>query len=437
MQTELNELFATESDSIIDLAKKFGFDPYTDFRFMDLRNTDFSGEDLRGIDFSGADLTNANFVNSIHDHTTIWDGANLTDASFGDEYKQRSADENMKSKFWVANKHLLRNYREAELLLLRKDFPDDPRVHAAYTNYALDFPTSSISEARLKELSSESIEYRNIWINRLKSQPSNGQTLDYPLSWNDATNEAIRVVFQKQVLEEHDFEYFKDFLKFGASIENLSVMFEMFRNDPNFYETFIKLTPFLVANAASGKAKETLFSIGRALLGKNAVSASEVAYYLIEKIGLSPSEVGPILREFSFVELGEDKTEMTFGAKRVAEAEASYFKRSELTKEDLQRLKTTIVKRMENLETHSATADMFRLLISQNKFARRLVTWNMCKSYVDAYGKQKITIEALRSNYGGLHQRVEDDPSSKGILPFSDYVKRIKQFSDETILFAE
>ncbi|CUX45895.1 conserved hypothetical protein [Agrobacterium deltaense Zutra 3/1] len=73
-QERLRTLIETQSNDFIELINAGGFDPLSDFRFIDLSKVDFGSADLRGFDFTGTDLRGC-IGRPIWDETTI-----LTDA---------------------------------------------------------------------------------------------------------------------------------------------------------------------------------------------------------------------------------------------------------------------------------------------------------------------------------------------------------------------
>lgn len=82
-QERFNALIESESNDFVDLIRAGGFDPLSDFRFVNLSNIDFGTADLRGFDFTGTDLRGC-VGNPTWDETTILVDAAVDGSVFDD-----------------------------------------------------------------------------------------------------------------------------------------------------------------------------------------------------------------------------------------------------------------------------------------------------------------------------------------------------------------
>lgn len=81
-EAKIKEIFESDVENFVELAKMNGLDPASDFRHTNMADVDFSNCDIRGFDFTGADLTGSHGVNVIWDETTIIEDSDIEGSLF-------------------------------------------------------------------------------------------------------------------------------------------------------------------------------------------------------------------------------------------------------------------------------------------------------------------------------------------------------------------
>lgn len=431
---EIEELFGEPSDSIMQLAKRFGFDPRVDFKFMDLPNTNFENEDLRGVDFTGANLENANFSGATYDSSTIWDGANLIGAKFDEpsSSKRISPDASeIEKKLWVATKHYRKSYREAELMLLARDRPEDPRVSAAHTKYAIDHPNSQIARKKLSNLSPDSLEFRDIWIARLMSVSGKPERNEDYGRKSGVPKEVLKSVFVISTFEEHGIDAFDKFLIFGANLGNLTFAFRKADENRELKRHFLGLIPEIVLKSRRDSRRQIAKAISSGLLKGGKKDICDLFILLLEEGWPEKNKIVPMLDLLTLEELSLERIEREFGTDLVASTKVRILDRQS-GKPNVPLLKKVYAEISSNPLLLAQSVDIIWIVVSRNSNARRLITKEMLREFVKSGGTKKITSPTLGDKYNSLPKF-----GTSTVPPFREIEAEIRKVSSETFGFFE